>query len=249
MDIDADDQQRMLGKVRGLLNKAESTPYGPEQDALVDKATALMARWRITAAMVDATRSGSGPSSVGPIVDRDLDMGTGAYVRCRLQLLDVVARHLSCRVLTSIGGSGRIAHVHGHRDDVTATEVLYTSLLMQATAAAVAHTPAHASSAVRFRYSFLFGFIERISERLAETMADAIAESESSAAGAALVLADRASAVDRYTDARYGRIRKLGRAQGRITAQGAEAGRTAADHADLADRAPVTGRPRALGGH
>ncbi|MEO5679689.1 MAG: DUF2786 domain-containing protein, partial [Acidimicrobiales bacterium] len=129
VDVDVDDQERALRRIRGLLDKAGSTRFGPEADALYDKAAELMAKHRIDAALLEASRA---PADRSPVVERSVDLGSGQYVRARLQLIHHVALHHGCRLLTHTTRNGRVATVVGMRDDGERVELLYTSLLLQA---------------------------------------------------------------------------------------------------------------------
>jgi len=128
--MDADEQERALRRIRGLLDKAGSTSFGPEADALYDKAAELMARHRIDAALLDASRA---PVDRSPVEERPVDLGSGQYVRARLQLIHHIATNHGCRLLTHTTRDGRVATVVGVADDCTRVELLYTSLLLQAT--------------------------------------------------------------------------------------------------------------------
>ncbi len=141
--MDADEQERALRRIRGLLDKACSTSFGPEADALYDKAAELMARHRIDAALLDASRA---PVDRSPVEERPVDLGSGQYVRARLQLIHHIATNHGCRLLTHTTRDGRVATGVGVADDCTRVELLYTSLLLQATRLAGAAWAARASS-------------------------------------------------------------------------------------------------------
>ncbi|MGH9306797.1 MAG: DUF2786 domain-containing protein [Acidimicrobiales bacterium] len=260
-------------KVRALLDKAESTAFPEEAEALVAKAAELMARYRITQAMLEATSPGMSSNGSEPIVEHRIEMGKGPYVLARLSLLSVCAESQSCRVLTMTGWEGRIAFVIGHLGDTRATEILYTSLLVQATLGASRVVPRGRTSSVTVRRNYLVGFAEGISERLktANDLAEAEAEArrhpsdsgsvagfgasarpesgwngpkDSGSPTVALVLADRSARVDDWVRSAYPR---LGRSQTiSVSIDGFTAGRSDASRADLNHRR--VGRPaRALG--
>jgi hypothetical protein len=238
----------MLRKVRGLLDKAENTEFEPEQEALFAKAAELMARYRITEAMVARAKP---LVDRGEIVQHTLQLGSGQYVRARLALLCAVADNSCCRVLTHTGWDGRVGEVYGYESDVAAVEVLYTSLLVQATTAMSRAKRPGGRSGVEFRRSFLFGFANRVAERLVEANRSVAEEVGRAADGqtsrsVALVLVDRRQDVDDEVFRRVGRVGTLGRPKA-VTRDGYADGRRAGDGADLhSGRGVADGRTPAL---
>lgn len=232
----------MLRKVRGLLDKAENTEFEAEQDALFAKAAELMARYRITEAMI----AGAKPKvDRGEIIEHTVQLGSGQYVRARLALLCAVAENSCCRVLTRTGWDGRVGEIYGYESDVAAVEVLYTSLLVQATSAMRRATRPAGRSGLEFRRSFLFGFAHRVNERLVEanrSVADEVGDETAgqTSASVALVLVDRRQDVDDEVFRRVGRVATLGRAKA-VTRDGYADGRDAGDRADLHTSRGVTG--------
>jgi len=249
------DQERALRRIRGLLDKAGSTSFGAEADALYDKAAELMAKHRIDGALLEASRS---PAERNPVVERSVDLGSGQYVRARLQLIHHVAHNHGCRLLTHTTRNGRVATVVGVDDDCDRVELLYTSLLLQATRLAGSawadRSRRSGGSQVPWKREFMFGFAARVGERLAELSALASGEADgvgsatatSAATGSvALVLAQRSQRVDDWVERAYPRLRSLAPAAGFSGHGGLAAGRSSADRADLGSRAVEPGR-RAL---
>ncbi|MGY6499304.1 MAG: DUF2786 domain-containing protein [Acidimicrobiales bacterium] len=236
------DTDPVLRRVRALLDQAESTPFPSEAETFAAKAAELMARHRIDLAMVDATRG----RPRGGIVEHDVELGRGQYVRARLLLLGVVADAYDCRLLSSSRPDGRVGHVIGHVADVEHVALLYTSLLVQATRAAAAESVPRGHSGVSFRRAFLVGFAHRVGERLAEHMADAVRDGDGKhpSGSAALVLADRRAQADDWVAQRYGRVGRLGPATP-VHAAAAGRGVRAGDRADIGTT-PVGGTGRAL---
>lgn len=249
-----------LRRIRGLLDLAESTEFADEAAACTAKAFKLMATHHVHIAHVEAAREASDPSAV---VEVPVDLGAGPYVRARLRLLVNCGDAYDCRVLTSVGRQGRVGHLIGHRSDVTRTQVLYTSLLTQATAAALTEPTPQGTAKITFRRAFLFAFASRVDERLSEARAAAMAHTAASAAAngdvdqdcsagdgtatagtsTAVVLADRAERVAHFVESRYPRIGSLRSAQSTASPAGRDAGRSAGDRADLGSGTPV-GRAR-----
>ncbi len=196
-DID----QRMLEKVRGLLAKAESTSYEAEAETYTAKAQELMTRHSIDYALL-AAQTGARDEPVARRIAVD-----GPYEAEKVDLLAVIARANLARAvwLRTVG----LVTVVGFPGDLDAVEVLFTSLLVQATRAmtqAGAHRDAAGRSRTRsFRQSFLAGFAMRIGERLNQASQDAT-DAAVGAAGSGLlpVLASREEKVEQAVQATFG---------------------------------------------
>ncbi|MGH9093190.1 MAG: DUF2786 domain-containing protein, partial [Acidimicrobiales bacterium] len=192
---DASAQDRALEKARHLLSKAESTTFPDEAEALTAKAQELLARYSIDRAAVegsDRAQRRPGGSTRRIWVD-------DPYVIAKAQLLHVVASANRCRsvIMESIG----LATVAGHEDDLATVELLFTSLLVQATtqmtAAGARRDPSGRSRTRSFRQSFLVAFAIRIGQRLREVEEASMSAGEAAHGGALLpVLASRAAAAD-----------------------------------------------------
>ena len=152
---------RMLERVRALLAKAESTNFPEEAEALSAKAQELMARYAIDRAMVESAASGGRRRSGGGSSGRRIGIDD-PYAGAKSLLLSVVANANRCRAVWS-GGLG-LATVFGADDDLDIVELLFTSLLCQATSAMAAAR----STSKSFRYSFLVAYATRIGARLRE---------------------------------------------------------------------------------
>ncbi|MFI9047678.1 DUF2786 domain-containing protein [Streptomyces sp. NPDC053427] len=239
---------RALGRIRGLLAKAEATNFAQEAEALSAKAQELMARHSIDEALLDGpagTRDGlpGGPSAVRIGIE-------GPYEQAKALLLDAVATANRCQAVwaADIGFSTLV----GFEGDLEAAELLYTSLLLQATAAMnrAADTLPRAHKdrgAARgrsrrtrdFRQTFLVAYADRIRGRLTEATATATAaaaESSDTAPDLLPVLAARELAVEETTGALFPDTAPV-RLRGVRDADGWHAGRAAADRARLGDGA------------
>ncbi|MCB1014281.1 MAG: DUF2786 domain-containing protein [Acidimicrobiales bacterium] len=241
------DPERVLARVRALLAKAESTTFPEEAEALTAKAQELMARHSLDDALASAAASdGAGTRSARP-GRRRVEIAT-PYVSPKVHLLSAVARANRCEAVWLRDDA--VVVVFGFEVDLEAVELLFTSLLVQATAAALAAGPrtdrSGRSRTRSFRSSFLVSFAARIGERLVEATA-AAEEVAAAEAGAGLVpvLADRSEAVRAERDAAFPRVRT---ARTTVTnGEGWSAGRRAADRASLDGQGRVAGRaPRAL---
>ncbi|WP_021594884.1 DUF2786 domain-containing protein [Actinomadura welshii] len=230
--------QRTLGRVRALLAKAESTEYPEEAEALSARAQELMARHSIDHALLAAeTGDLGGPDGWRIAVDNP-------YEAPKAVLLTVVADANRCRAVwhRELGFST----VLGFPADLAAVEMLFTSLLVQATSAMVragSRRDARGRSRTRsFRHAFLNAYAARIGERLREAAEGAAGSAAAGAGGKDLlpVLAARDRAVDQAVDTMFPALAK-GRAGTVSNYEGWVAGRAAADLASLNGRSEVTG--------
>lgn len=183
---------RVLAKVRALLAKAESTTFDDEADALTAKAQELMTRHSIDHAMVHRADPGSVPSGSRVVID-------DPYADAKANLLAVVAAANRCRTvwLDTYG----FCTLFGFPIDVEIVDVLFTSLLVQATRAITAAGSVRSSdgrSRTRsFRQSFLVAFAHRVGQRLRDATDTAATRAEEVHGGDLLpVLAGRRAAVD-----------------------------------------------------
>ncbi|MDO5500508.1 MAG: DUF2786 domain-containing protein, partial [Propionibacteriaceae bacterium] len=189
---------RILARVRGLLAKAESTTFEAEAESFTAAAQSLMARHSIDLALLAAQgnpAAGDTPHAVRIGLDNP-------YEQAKATLLAVVADANNCRSVWAKQWS--FCTVVGFPADLVAVENLFTSLLVQATAALSrqgSRTRRDGSSRTRsFRASFLMAYAGRIGERLRAATAEeaARADAEASAAGRELlpILASRRQETD-----------------------------------------------------
>jgi hypothetical protein len=240
---------RILHRVTALLAKAESTTYPDEAEALTAKAQELMTRHAIDVAALEAERGGGAPTS-GRRVGID-----DPYARARVMLLSEVARANRCRAVWSRGLG--FATVFGDEGDLDAVEVLYTSLLVQATRAMVVtrlrgsggrgHAAPSGAATRSFRQSFLVAYAQRMGARLRLVAEATAAEAAAGPGGGGLlpVLARRADAAEAAAAAAFPNLKTFS-TTGRDL-DGWLAGRRAADRADIgaagklgAERGPTT---------
>lgn len=162
--------------------------------AVIATAQALMARHSIDAAMLAQTGPEGGTSAEAPLARRIwID---NPYEAPKVMLLDVVATANRCRAVWS-NHLGFVT-VLGHAGDLAATETIFTSLLVQATAAMRGHgsrtTRDGRSRTTAFRRTFLGSYAQRIGERLQEVTDAETAEAVSRADAAARAADDRVDA-------------------------------------------------------
>ncbi len=220
----------LLERIRGLLAKAESTTYEAEASALTAKAQELMTRHAIDAALV-ASRSHSA-EELPVLIRLPID---APYADTKALLLQTVAGACRCRSI-SLGGLG-LSTVAGFADDVASTEMLFTSLLLQAQAAlAGAAKSAPPGTRVRsqsYRSAFLLAYAQRIGDRLEEVNQRVLAEAEGEHGSSLLpVLRSRADVVDGFVSEHFGSLTSS-KVRGGWDAAGWASGRAAADVAQL----------------
>ncbi|MEU7971908.1 DUF2786 domain-containing protein [Micromonospora sp. NPDC049089] len=238
----------MLDRVRALLAKAESTTFPAEAEALTGKAQELIARHSIDEALLAAgSERGDLPGGVRLSTD-------APYAGAKALLVQEVAAANRCEAVWSddLG----FATVLGWPADLVAVELLYTSLLVQATAAMLRgraeRRPGSGRRTKVWDESFLNAFALRIGERLrtateaATTAADEAAAETAGAERLLPVLAARGEAVRERLDSLFPGVTRH-----RLSVRDAEgwsSGTSAADRASLdvgGARKPrqVPGRP------
>ncbi len=246
LDLTGPADDPVLERVRALLAQAESTTFEAEAEAFTAKAQELITRHAID----DALLAGPAVRDDAPIAVRIPIDDPYADIKCLL--VQVVAEHTRCRAVWD--DRHALSTLVGMAHDVAATELLFTSLLVQAqTALNAAARTAPAGSRPRsrgYRSSFLFAYGGRVGERLAEINAHVIAAAEHETGASFMpVLAAHASAVDAKVRELFGEL-VTSTVRGGVDAAGWAGGRAAADAAalnagDLPDVRPLA--PRALG--
>ncbi|MEU9255070.1 DUF2786 domain-containing protein [Streptomyces sp. NPDC048270] len=164
-------EPRMLGRIRALLAKAEATTYPEEAEALSAKAQELMARHTVDEALLAA--GGKGPAQVPGACRIGVEP---PYEEAKAVLLDAVATANRCRAVWNSGFE--FSTVVGFESDLEAVELLYTSLLVQGTAAMTRAEAAQRAGGRKrtktFRQSFLLAYASRLGRRLAQTAEQAV---------------------------------------------------------------------------
>lgn len=204
---------RMLDKVRALLAKAESTTFPEEAESLTAKAQELIARYSIDRAMLDRALADSAPGGGGQGA-AGVRLGVDdPYAGAKAILLSEVAVANSCKTVWS--KEFGFSTVFGFESDLDAVEILYTSLLVQATAAMVAagsQIDRYGRSRTRsFRQSFLVAYARRIGERLRQAQESSREQAVEEYGGALLpVLADRSQVVEDALKAAFeGKLKRM----------------------------------------
>ena len=238
--------EEVLARVRKILAKAEDPAATPaEAETYTAKATELIATYGIDRALLAETDPGS--DVVGDrvvVLDRP-------YSLDKAGLLNGVASALRCRAVQRTrydAGAKEISmHLFGYGSDLLRAEVLYTSLLLQASTS-LARTPAPPGESVAaYRRSWLAGFTSAVVRRLreaedrarrtAEERAEQPADAEPGRRSVALVLADRSVAVTAALEHEYPHLRRAGTRT--LSGSGGRWGYLAGQRADLGGSARV----------
>jgi Protein of unknown function (DUF2786) len=224
------EQERLFTRIRGLLTKAESTDFAEEADAFMAKAQQLMTRYCIDRTMVEADAEASGPSQV----EARRVWLEDPYLEAKSLLLANVASANRCRAIVDrdFGFSTCV----GHPEDLDATDLLFTSLLVQATRriTALRSDPTYGrhSRKPAYRRSFLLAYAGRIGFRLrAADEAATVAADEALGNRLLPVLACREEKLNATVDAMFGELEKLKFTLTDVA--GWAAGTAAADQAEL----------------
>ncbi|MFJ5775093.1 DUF2786 domain-containing protein [Streptomyces sp. NPDC093094] len=156
-------ESRMLTRIRALLAKAEATGYPEEAEALSAKAQELMARHSVDEALLAA----QAPDPDAPAACR---IGVEPpYEQAKAVLLDAVATANHCRAVWNEPLA--FSTVVGFEADLEAVELLYASLLVQATSAMTRAEAAQRAGGRKrtktFRQAFLAAYAHRVGTRLA----------------------------------------------------------------------------------
>jgi hypothetical protein len=229
----------VLHKVRALLAKAEATPFDAEAESFTAKAQQLIARYRLDCALLGARDASD---RVAPIARR-IDV-CDPYVRAKIVLLSRVAAANDARSVWP--KPLRHVELFGFSDDLDAVEALFTSLLVQTTAAmqraGSKQDACGRSRTAAFRRAFLMAFAVRIGQRLRDAV-DGTVDAAVAESGGALVpiLSARREAVDDLARANFPSVRPM---RTTVTdAEGWHAGSMFADLVDLSRRRKLAWGP------
>ncbi|MGW0157793.1 DUF2786 domain-containing protein [Mycobacterium sp. NPDC003323] len=223
---------KALGRVRGLLAKAEATKFPEEAEALSAKAQELMSKYSLHSAIRNHEAGRSAEA-----VARRLWIDN-PYAGAKATLVQAVATANGCRVVWAekLG----FVTIVGADADLESVELLITSLLVQANRAMLAAGRQTTSKHARtrsFRQSFLVSYAIRVGERL--TAASTTATADLDHDKLLPVLAARSQATDDLFDRLCPAA--VARAVSASNIAGLAAGRVAADLAQLDVRRPIAG--------
>jgi hypothetical protein len=226
----------VLAKIRKLLAKAEDpATTAQEAETYNAKAAELMAAYGIDRAMLAA----ADPDS--DVVGDRVVVLEAPYARDKAGLLSGIAHQMRCRSVLRTRYPGRAKeislHLFGYDSDLLRADLLFTSLLVQASTGMVRAPVPPGESVAAFRRSWLAGFTYAVVRRLADAEQKAESEAEREAAdrpsgtSVALVLADRSRVVENTLNQHYPR---LGSARSRaLSGSGMADGWAAGQRADI----------------
>ncbi|MFY1620083.1 DUF2786 domain-containing protein [Micromonospora sp. WMMD736] len=234
----------MLSKVRKLLAQAEDPACTPaESKAFTAKAAELIARYGIEKALLNAAMPEAQREAVA---DRQI-LVPAPYSTEKSALLHLVAQPLNVhtvRLRTTPRRVGYTVHLFGFPSDLERVELLFTSLLVQASHGIITARPIfQGESPTSYRRAWLRGFGHEVWARL--TAAEQRAKGEHEGPSTDLVLANRKSAVDSRAAEVYPKLRTLPKAK--ISSTGYGAGRLAGQRADLGGDRVSTAAGAAIG--
>lgn len=223
---------KVLGRVRGLLAKAEATTFPEEAEALSAKAQELMSRYSLHHA-IDNHEAGRTAEAAARRLWID-----NPYACAKATLVQAVATANQCRVVWAekLG----FVTIVGAGADLKFVEMLATSLLVQANRAMLAagrQTSGGQARTRSFRQSFLVSYALRIGERL--TAAGTTATADIDHDTLLPILAARNQATEDLADRLFPAA--IARAVSASNIAGMAAGRGAADLAQLNVRRPIAG--------
>lgn len=185
--VEGIDSAKMLERVRALLNKAECTDNSHEAEAYTAKALGLVERYGIDLAMAQEARGTRGvPTSKHLTVPNPNPLG-------RVILLTVLARTHNCVAVRTATGNKTTVSLVGYESDIEVVEMLWASLMLQATSAMVRYRGRDAGETRSYRATFLHSFARKVGDRLTEARRETL--SERTSPGTEMVLASRADAV------------------------------------------------------
>ena len=224
----------VLDKVRALLAKAESSDFEAEAEAFTAKAQELMTRYRIERVLVEEDEAHGRRASSRQIRVPE------PYATPKALLLAKIAAANGCSAVWSKAAG--LTTVFGGSVELDAVDTLYTSLLVQATAALQRHgakVDAFGRSRTKsFRRSFLLSFATRIGVRLEEAVASTVRDAEAEISLELVpILADRARAARAAAEEAFPETRTF--AASASDGEGWYTGRAFADQVDLAPSAQL----------
>jgi hypothetical protein len=227
----------VLARVRKILAKAEDPAATREEaETYTAKAAELIAAYGIDRALLAETSPGS------DVVGDRVVVLDAPYALDKANLLSGVASALRCQAVQrtrhDVDGKQLSMHLFGYDSDLARAEVLYTSLLLQATSALQRSVAPPGEHLAAYRRSWLAGFTAAVVRRLRESEERAARTAEDSrnhrtheGRSVSLVLADRSMAVRAARDQEYPHLRSA--SARRLSGSGGRSGYLAGQRADL----------------
>ena len=158
--VSTDHDPKMLTRIRALLAKAEATEYAEEAESFTGKAQELMARYAIDEALL------ADPTERVDVRGRRIHL-EDPYAAEKATLLHVCAQAQHCKAILFLQVG--MVTIIGPPTELDLTEMLFTSLLVQAVRAMTQTAGQRRDRSPSFRRAFLVAYASRISERLQES--------------------------------------------------------------------------------
>lgn len=117
-------EEKLLNKIRGLLEKAERTEFEAERDSFLAHAQRLMDQHRIDEALLSYKK---GPESAAPI-SYEIDLPSSKFQDKKYSLLYYIGEHCGVRTVWSAGGKGVMV---GMQSSIEMAELLYTLAVLE----------------------------------------------------------------------------------------------------------------------
>lgn len=235
--IDNSKLAKVTEQCRALILKAQSSTFDEEAEAFFAKAQELMTKYSIEESMLRA----AGEREDEKVTRTVINTSKGQYATCDHVLVNVIALANDCRAYIDHGLDGKHMVVVGFPEDLRNVEFLYASLLVQLErkldGAVRFNKGMGFDTSIGFRRGFRLGFADRVGTRLKDARAHVVAEAAKDDGSLLPVLADKSAQVK----AALPPLGKSRRSAGG-TAAGTQAGRHAAEGADVGSARMQAGR-------
>jgi hypothetical protein len=240
--------QKILAKVRALLEQAESTEFEPERDAFNARAAELMAKYGIERARL-----------------ADLDPTTDIFRTKRIPLSEPYAQESGfflCHIVNAMRGTGFVKSVprdrrkgydhaailYGYESDLERAEMVWTSLMVQRAHGLAAVQVPYYDTPRAYRRSWALGFHAMAVKRIQlheQRAAEHAVNEPAGGTGMELVLASRQELAERTMREENPGIKvKKTTMSGQGYNDGVDAARKADIGATKIDRSATRGLPR-----
>lgn len=219
-------------KIQKLLALAERAGSPEEAETFTAKATELMIEWGVTDAHIQSETKHA--ENIG----NRIMMFTGIYSQAQVNMANVICHAVDNVSLVVIGHvkTTYTVTIFGHDGDTERVVMLITSLVVQQTNALEAWWTRHPirdmltkMEKFKERRQFIFSYGSRIAGRIREQQKQQV----KAVPGTDLVLVDRKKKVEQYVARQMGPLRTTRSRTTQGSAYADDAGRRAANNADL----------------
>lgn len=237
-------QAKRLEKIRLLLAKAEHESTSPaEAEAFALKAAELMQEHSIDAAMLAAASKISDPGKYeGKPGKRRIIYFEGDHIGRKQDLFYAVALHYLCDVVvTPARGSRPSAYLFGYDSDMDLTEMLYTSLILQAGHALLSEDIPFGDTPRAFNSAWWTAYTQRLAWRLRTSREATERARNKTKPGTDIVLKDRRAEVAAAVKEEFPETHRVRRGNGGKSRAGRAAGYQAGSRAQLTNPTALAG--------